>query len=116
MRIRQRGENEILEHLDVVFRHDLGIERDLLHLLVAVHDDGDHAAAGGGFDLRLAHLLLQALLHLLGLLHHLIDVHDRPLVQTTDLRPAETTSGGLYISSTSLISAGNTSSIACTAG
>ena len=44
--------------------------------LGAVDDDGDHAAAGVALDLQLGHLLLQALLHLLRLLHHLLDVHE----------------------------------------
>src|SRR5204863_2867500 len=73
--------------------HDLGIDRHRLDLLGAVDDDGHHAAAGVAFDAQLGHLLLQALLHLLRLLHHLLDVH---------------------ISSTSRISAGKTSSMAWT--
>src|SRR5262249_5075169 len=64
-----------------------------LHLLGAVDDHSDHAAAGVAFHAQLGHLLLQTLLHLLRLFHHLLDVH---------------------ISSTSRISAGKTSSIACT--
>ena len=39
-------------------------------VLVAVHLDGDHAAAGRGFHANQRDLLLHLLLHLLGLLHH----------------------------------------------
>src|SRR5439155_11495194 len=78
---------------DVLFRDDLGVDGDRLDLLGAVDADGDHAAAGVALDAEAGHLLLQALLHLLRLLHHLLDVH---------------------ISSTSRISAGKTSSIVCT--
>src|SRR4029079_4101725 len=85
--------DQILEHADLLFRDDLRIDLHGLHLLGAVDDDGDHAAAGVAFDAQLGHLLLQVLLHLLRLLHHVLDVH---------------------ISSTSRISAGNTSSIAWT--
>src|SRR4029079_918877 len=63
--------------------------------LRAVHGDGDHAAAGGGLHFQFDHLLLHALLHLLRLLHQLLRIHR-------------------YISSTSLISAANTSSIVWT--
>ena len=45
--------------------------------LRAVDDDRDHAAAGVAFDPELGHLLLQALLHLLRLLHHLLNIHGR---------------------------------------
>ena len=45
-----RGDDQILQHLDVVFRDDLGIDLERLHLLGAVDDDGDHAAAGVAFD------------------------------------------------------------------
>ncbi len=65
-------------------------------LLGAVERDRHHAAAGGGFDRERGHLLLQALLHLLRLLHHLLNLL------------------GIHISSTSRISAGKTSSIAWT--
>src|SRR3954454_10964173 len=93
MGVVQGGDDEILQHHDVLFRDDLGIDRDRLHLLRAVHADGDHAAARVAFDAGGRHVLLQALLHLLRLLHHVLDVH---------------------ISSTSRISAGKTSSIVWT--
>src|SRR5688500_18699915 len=89
------GDDQILQHLHVVFRHNLRVDRDRQQLFGAVDDDRDHAAAGGRFDAQLSHLLLQLLLHLLGLLHHGLDIHR-------------------YISSTSRISAGHTSSTACT--
>src|SRR5688572_24263231 len=69
------GHDQILQHLDIVLRHDFGIDGDRLQLFGAVDDDRDHAAAGGRFDAQLGHLLLQALLHLLGLLHHGLDIH-----------------------------------------
>ncbi len=48
-------------------------------MLVAVDDDRDHAAAGGGLDGQLRHFTLQALLHLLRLLHHVLNTHQRSL-------------------------------------
>src|SRR5262249_6909842 len=95
VRIVDGGDDQILKHLDVVFRHHFRIDLERLNLLGPVDDDGDHAAAGVALDLELGHLLLQALLHLLRLLHHLLNVHG-------------------YISSTSRISAGNISSIVWT--
>ncbi len=63
-----------------------GIDLHALHLLLAVHDDGHHAAAGGRLDAQIVHLLLQALLHLLRLFHHLLDVHRRlHLLDVSDL-------------------------------
>src|SRR5438105_9957583 len=93
MRVVDGGDDEVLEHLDLVFRHDLGVDLQRLNLLCAVDDDGDHPASGAGLDAKRLHLLLQTLLHLLRLLHHLLNVH---------------------ISSTSRISAGNTSRTALT--
>src|SRR5439155_20811011 len=90
------GADQILQPTDVVFRHDLRVDFDRLHQLGAVDDDGDHPAAGVALDAQLGHLLLQALLHLLRLLHHLLHLLD------------------VHISSTSRISAGKTSNIACT--
>ena len=43
-------EDQVLQHLDVVFRHRLGIDLDRLQLLGAVDDDRHHAAAGGRLD------------------------------------------------------------------
>ena len=88
VRVVDGRDDQVLQHLDVVLRDDLGIDLERLQLLRAVDDDGDHAAAGGGLDAQLGHLLLQALLHLLRLLHHLLNL----------LR--------VHISSTSRISAG----------
>src|SRR3954453_6527040 len=93
MRVVDGGDDEILQHADVVLRDNLGIDGDRLHLLAAVDDHRHHAAAGVALDAEAGHLLLQAILHLLRLLHHLLDVH---------------------ISSTSRISAGKTSSMVCT--
>src|SRR5262245_1493779 len=46
MRVVDRRHHEILQHLDVVFRHGFRIDLDRAHRLVAVHGDRDHAAAG----------------------------------------------------------------------
>ena len=70
------------------------IDFDGLELLGAVDDDADHAAAGAGLDAELGHLFLEALLHLLRLLHHLLDIHflpgglrpPAPLTRSTSLR------------------------------
>src|SRR5438067_8812453 len=93
LRVVDGGDDQILQHLDVVSGDHLGIDLERLNLFGAVHHDGDHAAAGIALDLELRHLLLQTLLHLLRLLHHLLNVH---------------------ISSTSRISAGKTSRSAWT--
>ena len=77
VRVVDRRDDQVLQHLHVVFRDDFGIDLDRLQLLVAADDDGHHAAAGGRLDAQLGHLLLQALLHLLRLLHHGLDVHNR---------------------------------------
>src|SRR5262249_53860005 len=69
-----------------------------LHLLRAIDDDGHHASAGIALDAQFGHLFLQPLLHLLRLLHHLLNVHSL------------TRANLAHISSTSRISAGNTSS------
>ena len=98
LRVVDRRDDQILQHLDVVFRDDLGIDLERLQLLGAVDDDGDHAAAGGAFDAQLGHLLLQALLHLLRLLHHLLNLW--MFTSRSPRRPGSR--------------AGNTSSSACT--
>src|SRR6185436_8364133 len=70
------GQYEILEHLDVVLAHDLGIDLDRDELLLAVGHHGHHAAAGRGFDGALAHFFLQRchlLLQLLRFLHHVAE-------------------------------------------
>src|SRR6202022_3047407 len=93
VRVVDRSDDQVLQHLDLVFRHDLGIDLQRLNLLGAIDNDRDHAAAGGRFTLELGHLLLALILHLLSLLPHLLDIH---------------------ISSPSRISAGKTSSSAWT--
>src|SRR4029453_10492564 len=97
LRVDERGDYHVLQDLDVVLVDDFGIDRQRLHLLQPVDDDGDRAAAGCAFGARLGRLLLHLVLHLGGLLHHLLDVHS-------------------FTSSTSRMSAGNTSSSAWTAG
>src|SRR5580765_1801127 len=89
-------DDEILQHFDVVLRHNLGINLDREELLGAVDRHRHHAAAGGGFDGERRHFFLQAFLPLLRLLHHLLNLL------------------GIHISSTSRISAGKTSSSAWT--
>src|SRR3954466_12653440 len=75
LRVDERGDDHVLQDLDVVLVDDLGIDLQRLHLLQAVDHDGDRAAAGGAFGARLRRLLLHLVLHLGGLLHHLLDVH-----------------------------------------
>src|SRR5207244_7996525 len=55
-------------------------------LLSAGHRDRDRASAGGAFDLQCSELRLDAVLHRLGLLHHLADVHFFSLTSTTSPR------------------------------
>src|ERR1700682_5767746 len=110
MRIVDRGHDQILQHLDVLFRDDFRIDLQRLHLLGAIDDNGDHAAAGVAFDLELGHLLLQAGLHLLRLLPHLLNVYRLSL----SIRTMPGCLVPIHISSTSRISAGKTSSSACT--
>src|SRR5688572_3256997 len=99
MRIVDGSDDQILQHADVVFRHDFRIDRDLLQMLMAVHGDGDHTAPSSGLHGQLGHLLLQALLHFLRLLHHVLDVHRAFAFQR---------------SSTVVFSTGKISSTACT--
>ena len=75
LRIVDGRQNQVLQHLHVVFRHGFGIDLQRLDLLGAIHHHGHHAAARGRLDAQFGHLLLQALLHLLRLLHHLLNVH-----------------------------------------
>jgi hypothetical protein len=72
MRVVEGGDDQVLKHLDVVFRDNLRIDFEGLHLFGTVHDHGHHPAAGVPLDAGLGHLLLQAILHLLRLLHHLL--------------------------------------------
>src|SRR5512134_2981838 len=113
VRVVERGQNEVLKHLDVILRDRLWIDLDRVHLLGAVHDDGDHAPARRRFDPQLGHLLLHAFLHLLGLLHHALDVHGVILSRKRSTASWKVAAGS-YISSTSRISAAKTSSIAWT--
>jgi len=64
----ERGHHHVLQHLDIArhFRVDLHAQ----HILLAVHFDRDHSAAGGRLDADQRDLLLHLLLHLLGLFHH----------------------------------------------
>src|SRR5687768_8334761 len=71
-----RGD-EVLQHLDVLLAHHLGVDAQGLQVLLAVHHDLDHAPAGGGLDLEGGDLLLHALLRLLQLLHELLRIAER---------------------------------------
>jgi hypothetical protein len=64
--------HHVLQHLDVGgdFRVDLHGQ----NVLLAVHLDRHHASSGGGLHTDLRDLALEALLHLLRLLHHLLHV------------------------------------------
>src|SRR3954452_10455838 len=76
-RLVGRGQDEVLEHLDVLRIDGVGVDRQRLELEVAGHDDLDHAAAGRGLDLLLLERFLGLLLgghDLLGLLEHVLDV------------------------------------------
>src|SRR5205814_9192507 len=69
---------EVLERLRIVRVDRLRVDLDLGELARSrrLHDDG--AAARGALDDRVRRLLLRTgdlLLHLLGLLHHLVQVH-----------------------------------------
>src|SRR5918997_1829743 len=71
------GLHHVLEHLDILGVDRAGVDRQLPQLQLAADLDGDHPAAGAG----LHHLVLQLLLrlghvglHLLYLLHHLVQV------------------------------------------
>src|ERR1700682_1440879 len=75
LRVVHGGDDEILQHFHIVFRDDFGVDLQRLNLFGAVHDHSDHTTTGIALDLELRHLLLQALLHLLRLLHHLLNVH-----------------------------------------
>ena len=64
--------NHVLQHLDVAGHLGLDLHRE--QVLLPVHGHRHHAAAGRGFHLDLRDLLLQLLLHLLRLAHHLLHV------------------------------------------
>jgi hypothetical protein len=64
--------DQILEQLGIFAREDFGFDAQFRDLLLAVHFHGDHAAAGGGFDVHGIHLALQAFLHLAELRKHLL--------------------------------------------
>ena len=59
------GHDHVLEHLDIA--RDFGVDLHAEQILLAVHLDRDHAAAGGGLHADQRDLLLQLLLHLLRL-------------------------------------------------
>ena len=72
-----RGHDHVLKELGILGIDRLGVDRDLEQAHVAAHLELHHAAAGAGVD----DLVLQPLLglvhlglHLLGLLHHRVQV------------------------------------------
>src|SRR5439155_12362150 len=78
----ERSENQVFQEVRLGRIHHARIDRDRGDLLRAVHRDLHLPAAGGPYELA----RLQLRLHLghlglerLGLLHHLLDVHDAPL-------------------------------------
>src|SRR5262249_37668634 len=54
---------------------NLRLDLDGKKLLLPVHFYGDHTSARRGLDNCRLHLLLQLFLHLLGLFHHLLQIH-----------------------------------------
>src|SRR4029078_9220245 len=76
-RLVDRREDQVLEHLRVVWVDRLRVDLDLADLAVARRGDGDHPAAGARLDglvLELFLRLLHLALHLLDLLQHLVHV------------------------------------------
>ena len=88
-RLVEGGDHQILERLDVVRIDGVGVDRDRLDLLMAGHDDGDHAATDARLDGLGAELFLdlgEASLHLLHLLAQIARVsthHGGDLLRTT---------------------------------
>src|SRR5918994_3736336 len=76
-RLVDRGLDHVLEHVDVLRVHSLGVDPQLLQLELAADLHRDHPAAGAGLDNLVLQLLLSlghVGLHLLDLLHHLVQV------------------------------------------
>src|SRR5512137_2686326 len=73
-RFVDRGEHEVLEHLDVVLVDDLGVDLQAADLLLAVHLDLHHTAAGARLDHDGRDLGLDLLLRLRELLHQLAGI------------------------------------------
>src|SRR5215469_6212794 len=66
------GHDHVLQHLDIT--GNLGIDLHCQQVLLSIHLHRDHAAAGGGLHFDERDVLLQLLLHLLSLPHHLLHV------------------------------------------
>src|ERR687898_1768383 len=69
--------DHVLQHFDVVGVDRAGVDRQLLQLQLAADLHGDHPAAGAGLNDLVLQLLLSlghVGLHLLDLLHHLVQV------------------------------------------
>src|SRR5262245_35895109 len=90
LRVPERGEDEILQHLHVA--RQLRVDLDAQRLAGAGEGDGHHAASGAADHLALAKLFAQRLhlgLHLLGLLEHVAHVLEQAASSGTRL-PAAT--------------------------
>src|SRR5437867_2162716 len=69
------SDDEILQHILVAAAEHFRLDLDGEKVFLAIHLYGNHAAARGRFNNRCLHLFLQLLLHLLSLLHQLLQVH-----------------------------------------
>src|SRR5215208_6729150 len=112
-RLVHGGLHHVLKKLDVLGVDRFRVDLQLQQLEVAAHLDGDHAAAGTGLDggalqllLRLGHLGL----HLLDLLHHLVEVgllgHDQVPSSSSTTSVAPNSERSRSSSSSSLSRAG----------
>src|SRR3954454_8534098 len=75
--VTNRGDNEVLQSLDIVRIDGLGVDLKALELAGSAHGCAHQPAPGMSFDLEVGELLLrghQLLLHLLSLLHELLHV------------------------------------------
>src|SRR5216684_374814 len=70
------GNDQILQHLDVIGVDGFLVDGDGQQLLGAVHRRLDHPASGASLDAQRRHALLHLLLHLLHLLHQLLRIHE----------------------------------------
>src|SRR3954469_25827895 len=71
-----RGDDEVLEHFDVVRIDGFLVDGDGEELFGTVHRRFHHAAASASLDLQRGHALLHLFLHLLDLLHQLLRIHE----------------------------------------
>src|ERR1043166_6179844 len=81
-RFVDRGDDEVVQHLDVVRIDRFLVDRHGEELLRAVHGRLHHPAARAPLDAQLGHPLRHLRLHLLHLLHELFGVHFVLLLST----------------------------------